>query len=209
MKILIFGASGRTGHELVSQALEQGHEVYAFVRNPEKLNVKHFKLHAIQGDVVNEREVENAVAGKEAVISALGATSPFKYDQTVVDGLENIIRAMEMHQVKRLVYMSAINVGDSISHAGLLIRCLAPLLLRSETKGHEARERIIRNSKVDWTLVRAAGLNNGKLTNQYRSGIDVYAKGIAAAISRADVASFMIKQLTDSSYIRKAPLVMY
>ncbi len=105
MNILIFGASGTTGHELVNQALEQGHIVTAFVRNPAKLKITHNNLKIVQSDVVNYLEVENAVKGQDAVFSALGASSPFKYDQTVVDGVGNIIKAMEQSNVKRFIYL--------------------------------------------------------------------------------------------------------
>jgi putative NADH-flavin reductase len=209
MNILIFGASGATGHELVRQGLDQGHHVTAFVRTPSKLKVEHQNLSVIQGDAIDFPLVQNAIRDKDAVLSSLGARSPFKYDQTVVDGMQNIVKAMSEGQVARLIYLSAINVGESRQDAGLLIRFLAPILLRSETAGHEKREAIIRESSLQWTLVRAATLTNGPRLSDYRRGEDIRAGGIVASISRADVADFMLTQLTDGSYLRKAVRIMY
>ena len=209
MQILIFGASGKTGHELVKQALAQGHRVTAFVRNPPNLKITNENLKVIQGDAINYQLVEEAVKGHDAVFSTLGAASPFKYDQSVVDGVNNIVQAMETNGVNRFIYMSAINVKESRRNAGLLIRVAGTTLLRTETAGHEAREKIIRQSRLDWTLVRSGGLSNGKHTGNYRSGEDIKAKGVAAGIARADVADFMLRQLTDHRYLRKTPIIMY
>ena len=209
MRILIFGASGKTGHELVKQALAEGHHVTAFVRNPSNLKILNENLKVFQGDVTNYQQVEDAVKGHDAIFSTLGAASPFKYDQSVVDGTHNIVKAMDANGIKRFIYMSAINVKESRKNAGVLIRVMGTTLLRTETAGHEAREKIIRQSGLDWTLVRSAGLSNGKHTENYRSGENIKAKGIAASISRADVADFMLRQLTDNSNLRKAPMVMY
>ncbi len=209
MNILIFGASGKTGQELVKQALAQQHRVTAFVRNPAKLKITGDNLKVIRGDVSNYKIVEDAVKEHDAVISALGAASPLKYDQSVVDGLSNIVKAMETNGISRFIYMSAVNVNESRRNAGPLIRFLAPVLLRTESAGHEAREKIIRNSRLSWTLVRAGGLSNGGHTTVYRSGENIKAKGIAAGISRADAADFMLRQLADNSFLKKAPIVMY
>jgi putative NADH-flavin reductase len=209
MKLILFGASGATGHELVKQALEKGYQVTGFVRDPVKMKISHSKLELIVGDVANDHLVGDAINGKDAVFSTLGAASPFKYDQSVVIGISNIVNAMMKSGVNRLIYMSAINVKESRKQAGLLIRVLAPLLLRLETAGHEAREKIIRASPLQWTLVRSAGLTNGMRTGIYRSGTDISANGIVATISRADVADFMMSQLNNDQYIRKMPLVMY
>ena len=209
MNILIFGASGATGHELVKQALEQKHHVTAFVRTPSKLKVEHSQLTIFRGDAGNATQVNEAVKGKEAVLSALGASSPFKYDPVIVEGMSHIVKAMEQKNVNRLIYMSAINVKESRKDAGIIIRILAPLLLRTENAGHEARENIIRQSKLDWTIVRAGGLTNGEHKGMYRNGENVKSIGISASISRKDVADFMLKQLTDKTYLHKCPRIMY
>jgi putative NADH-flavin reductase len=209
MKILIFGASGKTGRELVKQALELGYRVTAFVRKPAKLNISNGNLVKFEGNIVNYELVERAVKGQDAVLSALGASNPFLYDPVVVEGMGNIITAMEKLGVDRLIYMSAINVRASRKNAGIIIRALAPLLLRTETEGHEAREKFVRHSLLTWTIVRSASLSNGEHKQQYRFGLNIKTSGIAARISRADVADFMLAQLHDKTFHRKAPMVMY
>ena len=209
MNLLIFGASGRTGHELVRQALAANHHVTAYIRNPPKLKIESENLRVIQGDATDYSLVEDAVKGHDAVFSTLGAASPFKYDQSVVDGIENIVKAMEATGVRRLIYMSAINVKESRGNAGLLVRFAATTLLKTETAGHEAREAIIKSSSLDWTLVRPAKLSDGKHTASYRHGEQVSAKGLAGGISRADVADFMLRQVNDNTYVRRTPMVMY
>jgi len=209
MKILIFGASGATGHELVNQALTQGHIVTAFVRNPSKLKIKHDNLIVIQGDVIHYPLVENAVKGQDAVLSALGASSPFKYDQSVVDGANNIIKAMETNNISRFIYMSFVGVKESRHTAGFVIKYIASKLLSTEVAGHEAREKLIKQSQLKWTIVRAPTLSNGKHIAQFRSGEEISSKGFTVMISRADVADFMLRQLTDTTFIRRTPSVMY
>ena len=209
MKILIFGASGATGHELVNQALTQGHIVTAFIRNPSKLKIKHDNLIVIQGDVIHYPLVENAVKGQDAVLSALGASSPFKYDQSVVDGANNIIKAMETNNISRFIYMSFVGVKESRHTAGFVIKYIAPKLLSTEVAGHESREKLIKQSQLKWTIVRAPTLSNGKHIAQFRSGEEISSKGFTVMISRADVADFMLRQLTDTTFIRRTPSVMY
>lgn len=209
MRLVIFGASGKTGQELVKQSLGKGHHITAFVREPSKLNITHLNLSIVKGNVTDYPLVEATIKGNDSIFSTLGAASPFKYDQSVTDGIRNIVKAMEATGVGRLIYMSAINVKESRRYAGPLIAILGTTLLRTETAGHEARENIINKSHLAWTIVRAAGLNNGKHTGLYRSGEKIKANGITAGISRADVADFMLNQLTDTHYVRKSPMVMY
>lgn len=209
MQILIFGASGRTGQELVKQALALGHNVMAFVRNPAKLSITHDNLEIFQGDIVDYQMVDAAVKGQDAVLSALGASSPFKFDKPVVDGMINIIKAMENNNVSRLIYLSAIIVKESRKYAGVLGRLLSPVLLRNEIAGHEAREQLIKRSRLDWTIVRPAKFSDNGSKTDYRSGLNIRANGITDNISRDDTADFMIRQLNDPTFIRNTPIVMY
>jgi putative NADH-flavin reductase len=209
MNILIYGASGATGHELVNQALTKGHIVTAFVRNPSKLKVTHQNLKIIQGDVTNYQLVEETTKGQDGVLSALGASSPFKFDQSVVDGVSNIIKAMETIGVSRFIYMSFVGVKECRNSAGFVIKYIAPKLLSTEIAGHEVRESLIKRSQLKWTIVRPPTLTNGKRTTQFRSGENIVSKGFTVSISRADVADFMLQQLTDNSFLRRAPRIMY
>jgi putative NADH-flavin reductase len=207
--VIIFGASGKTGQELTIQALAMGYIVTAFVRNPLKLKITHDNLKVIQGSISDFEKVSLAIKGQDAVLSALGAASPFKFDQSVIDGTENIIKALKIEGTSRFIYMSFIGVKESRNTSGFVIKYIAPRLLSTEIAGHEARESMIKQSGLNWVIVRAATLTNGKHTGQYRRGEGVLAKGFPVSISRADVADFMLNQVTDDSFLRKAPGIMY
>jgi putative NADH-flavin reductase len=209
MKILVFGASGKTGQEIVQQGLASGHHVTAFTRNPSKLKITNENLRIIQGDITNYQLVEDAVKGQDAVLSALGASSPFKFDQAVVDGVANIIKVMQALDVSRFIYMSFIGVKESRSAAGFVIKYIAPKLLSTEIAGHEAREKMITQSQLQWTIVRPPTLTNGKHTGKYKMGENITANGFTVTISRADVADCMLKQLTGKDFLNKTLRVMY
>ncbi len=210
MKIVIFGASGATGKLLVAQALERGHLVTAFVRTPSKLETRHIALQIAQGDVKDSAAVARAVAGNEAVLSALGVGKPLRHDPAVIEGVRNIVRAMEQSGPARLIYQSFLGVHEGRAQAGFVLgKIMATLVVRNEVADHEAKEAIIRNSKLDWTIVRPVVLTKGPHTGVYRHGADIRARSLVPKISRADVAEFMLSQLSDQTYVRKAVAVMH
>ena len=206
--MLVFGASGATGRHLVSQALQGGHHVTAFVRDPARLATRHERLVLVQGDVADAAEVERGVAGHDAVLSALGVGRPLRHDEAVIEGVRHIVKAMERENVRRLVYLSTSGVRESRVGAGLLVRLMAASLIRHEIADHEIKEGLVRASTLDWTIVRAPLLTNGRRTGRYRSGEDVSARSPLPMLSRADVAEFMIRQLHAVSFVRKAPRLM-
>jgi putative NADH-flavin reductase len=208
MNLLIFGASGRTGHHLVNQALEGGNTVTALVRDPSKLKISHDQLRVVRGELSDDSILTDLLKGQHAVISALGASSPFKYDQTVVDGMRMIVKAMERGGVARLIYLSFIGVRESRADGGIVIKYLAPVLLKTEIAGHEEREKIIRGSKLDWTIVRAPTLTNGIKKGDYRTGVALSSGGFVVSIPRADVADFMLTQCDNNSNIGKVIRIM-
>lgn len=208
MKLLIFGASGATGKHLVSQALEGGFEVSAFVRDLRKLPQTHPRLTLIQGNVEDVDRIHQAIAGHDAVLSALGANGMFQFDPVVVNGLQHIVQAMATQRVKRLIYLSTLGVRDSRKRAGFMIRVMAPTLLRHEIRGHELREEIIQHSSLHWTIVRAPILTNTEPTGNYRIELDLQSRQIANRLSRADVAYCMLEQLKHDQFINKAVSVM-
>jgi putative NADH-flavin reductase len=209
VNILIFGASGRTGWELVQQALAQGDSVTAFVRDPAKFDIKHASLKVVQGDVADHTSVERAVKNKDAVICALGSFTPTKRDPTLVEGLRNIIRAMEQAGVRRLIYLSFLGVREGRRGLGPVVNYIVAPLLRNPIADHEEKERLIRQSRLDWIIVRPPRLTSGRRTGLYRSGEQIAARTPILTLSRADLAEFMLKQLTDDTFVRKAPRVMY
>jgi putative NADH-flavin reductase len=210
MRVIVFGASGATGRQLVGQALADGHEVTAFVRNASRLDTRSGRLTVVVGDVAEVTVVASAVDSHDGVLCALGAATPLRRDATLVEGLRHIVCAMEQSGVRRLVYLSFLGVREGRSQLSIVGRYLvAPLLLRNVVADHEAKERIIRMSSLDWIIVRPPRLTNGVHRGSYRSGVDVRATSIVPRISRADLAEFMLRQLTQDTYVRKSPAVMY
>lgn len=194
--VLVFGASGATGREVVKQALDRGYSVAAFVRHPDKFDVKHPHLAVIVGDVTEYASVERAVAGRDAVVSALGAGNSLRSHPALTDGIGNIIRAMDHAGVRRFVYLSMLGIGDSRKQLGLIDRYIVvPLLLRNVLTDHAKQEKLIVQSTLDWVIVRPPRLTNGPYTGRYQSGNDITKRTLLASISRADVADFIVNQL--------------
>jgi putative NADH-flavin reductase len=126
MKLAIFGATGKTGKELVAQALDQGHEVTSLVRDPARLTVEDERLTLVVGNVLDPTCVAQAVQGQDAVICALGAGSDLKKSTVRTTGTINIIRAMQENNVKRLLVVSAMGVGESWDSLSLFINSSSP-----------------------------------------------------------------------------------
>jgi len=209
VNVLVFGASGATGREVVRQALDRGYSVRAFVRDPGKLQIRHARLAVVTGDVTDYAAVERAVQGTDAVASALGSGNSLGSQPALIDGVRNIVRAMQHVGVRRLVYLSMLGVGGSSRQLGFVDRYVVlPLLLRNVMQDHARKEEIIRRSTLDWVIVRPPRLTNGPHTGNYRSGEDVRDGTFLASISRADVADFMVKQFADDRYVHGTPAVM-
>jgi putative NADH-flavin reductase len=209
VNVLVFGASGATGREVVEHALDRGHSVGAFVRDPDKLEIKHANLILMVGDVTEYALVERAVRTRDAVASALGSGNSLSSDPALIDGVQNIIRAMDHAGVRRFVYLSMLGVGGSGKQLGFVDRYIVvPLLLRNVVTDHARKERLINRSTLDWVIVRPPRLTNGPYTGRYRSGEDVRERTLLASISRTDVADFMVKQFTDDRYVRRTPAIL-
>jgi putative NADH-flavin reductase len=250
VKVLVFGASGGTGRNIVEQALTQGHIVTAFVRNPARIRVAHENLRIVRGDISSSESVATGVAGHDAVLSALGVRLPvpvviliifacqivkrlvalhgpaalfvelgvpilailllFRRNNVLSEGTRNIVGAMERLGVRRFVCESSLGVGDSKWRLGVLHNLIAiPLFLRNVFADKEAQERIIRESNLDWVIVRPTALTNGPRRSIYRTGSGIGHWFLPTSISRADVAEFMLKQVTADSYLRRTPSLAY
>jgi putative NADH-flavin reductase len=209
MKLVVFGATGGTGRQIVEQALAQGHAVTAFVRNPAKLDLKHPNLQIFQGDVMDATAVDRAMQGQEVVLSALGAPASQK-DALRSEGTRHIIQAMQKNGVRRFVCMTTIGMGDSRKMLPFTYKyIIVPFILRSAFADSERQEGFIRQSQLDWTIVRPAALTDNNHTGVYRHGFPVMEKKLKFKISRADVADFMLKQLADAKYLHKTPALSY
>jgi putative NADH-flavin reductase len=209
MKVLVFGATGGTGQQLVEQALQRGHTVTAFARVPAAISIHHQRLSIVQGDALDSARVESAVAGHDAVLSALGARALFKRNQSIQTELaRNIVAAMKKQGVRRFIYESAYGVGYSPANLAFGHRVVMRLLLKNIYADKVGAERLIRDSGSDWVIVHPPQLTNGPRTGKYEIGTDMRLP-FGAKISRADVADFMLNMLTDDTYLRNTVVVAY
>jgi putative NADH-flavin reductase len=208
--VLIVGATGGTGRQLVTQALERGHVVTALVRDPSRFRLDHPQLTITQGDVLDQESVEAAMSGQGAVLSALGHKRFFRPTRILSEGTRNILRAMEIHSVPRLICETALGIGDTAGRMGLyytffVIPVILPFYFWDKTR----QERIVAGSRPDWVIVRPAVLTNGEKRGRYRHGRRVGSLVLTARISRADVADFMLNQLASDKYLRTAVSVSW
>ncbi|MDV6377274.1 SDR family oxidoreductase [Sporosarcina sp. GW1-11] len=197
MKIVIFGATGRTGSEILRNALNNGHEVKAFVRTPEKCE-PHERLTVIQGDVRNADEVKCVIKGADAVVSALGTDQT----TTLTEAIPVIIDGMTEHRIKRIV---------TIGTAGILQSRNEPSLLRYQSKDsnrkltfaaeeHHKVFDLLRNSSLDWTIVCPTYLPDGEAVGNYRTERD-YLPIDGKEISTKDTAAFAYDELIKKEHI--------
>lgn len=204
-RILVIGATGGTGQVLVRQLLERGYQVTAFVRNPAKLKVEHPKLMITQGNVLDYDSVETAVRGHDAVLSALGHKRFFYPTSILSKGTQNLLRAMEKFDVLRFVCETSLGIGSSAGQLGLYYTFFTiPIILPFYFWDKALQEKIISDSNTKWTIVRPGVLTNNPKQGEYRHGPDIGSYIWTVRISRADVANFMIDQITDDTYVGMA-----
>jgi putative NADH-flavin reductase len=209
MRIFVIGATGATGQQIVERGLTQGHDITALVRNPDKFEMKHESLHVVKGDILDRGSLD-AVQQQDAVISSLGTRKISLEPVTLLsEGTKNLVRAMEQHGVKRLICITGLGAGDSKGHGGFLYdRLILPLILRRIYDDKNRQEAEVRQSNLDWTIVRPAALTDDPATGDYRVMTDL--TGVTAGnISRVDVADFVLGQLTDDHYLYQTPLISY
>ena len=207
MNILIVGSTGTIGRELVKQALASGHVVTALAREPARLQHDNHELTVSQGNVMDPASLERVMPGQDAVLCALGAGGR---GGLRAPGTQNIIEAMRTCGVRRLVCLSSLGVGDSRANLDFFWKhVMFGLLLRAAYADHVAQEVVIRDSDLDWTIVRPGAYTDGERTGNYRHGFPATAKNLKLKIARADVADFMLNQLGDDSYLHMAPGISY
>lgn len=207
MKLIIFGSTGSIGRLLVRQALEQGHAVTAFARDPAKLDISHENLATVQGDALDLPSVEKAVPGQDAVLCTLGAGVKGTVRSR---GTKNIIRAMEKAGVRRFICQSTLGVGDSWNNLSFFWKYIMfSGLLRRAYADHVSQEDYVRQSDLDWIIVRPAAFTDAGRTGEYRHGFPCNDRTLELRISRAYVADFMLKQLTQDTYLHETPGLSY
>ncbi|MQY09212.1 NAD(P)-dependent oxidoreductase [Actinomadura macrotermitis] len=213
MKVVVFGATGGTGHHVVRQALEQGCAVTAVVRDPARLAVRHPGLTVSAAALADPAALRDAVAGHDAAVSALGANTLGQARAGVVSSLiREIVAALDACGVRRLVAVSAAPVGDvpdGESFAGRrLVYPLVSAVFRTVYSDLAAMERRIRDSPLDWTIARPPRLTGGPGRGRYRqeTGANV-ANG--RVLARADLAHAALGWLHDPATVRQVVGVAY
>jgi putative NADH-flavin reductase len=210
MRLLIIGATGKTGRKLVQFGLEQGHTLTVLVRNPRKILMEHANLYIEKGNVLVPEDLGKTLKGQDAVLCALGHKRFFIKTNILSKGTENIIEAMKINQVRRLVCITALGINDSKFKLGLYYTLFTiPLILYFYFKDKAKQERLIMESGLEWTIVRPGQLTNGKGRGTYRHGPNLGNYVLTKVISRADVADFMLRQLKEKTYLRKTTGITY
>jgi uncharacterized protein YbjT (DUF2867 family) len=206
MRILIIGGTGGTGRELIREGLARGHDVTVLARKPGRVKQSHERLTVLQGDVRDLHSVGAAVQGQEAVVCALGHKRWLYPTRILSDGTANILRAMEVEGVRRFVCQTSLGVGDSFGRMGLYYTLFViPFILPLYYWDKHRQERVIRESGTDWVIVRPGALVNGRGRGRYRHGSAVGNWLWTVRVARADVAAFLLDQLTDDRYLRATP----
>ncbi|MBB4377028.1 putative NADH-flavin reductase [Bradyrhizobium sp. CIR48] len=209
LKVLVLGATGPTGRRIVSQALARGHQVTALVRSPGKAG-EPSGARVVVGDARDEKALREAVSGQDVVVNALGTPASLFREVTLLStATRALVNAMKAEQVFRLVCITGIGAGDSAGHGGFVFdRVIFPLLLRKVYADKNRQEAIVRNSGLDWILVRPAVLNDKSGRGAIRALTDLGGFN-GGAISREDVAAFVLDQMQVDTWLHRSPLITW
>ncbi len=205
MRVLIVGAAGPLGQELVREALKQNHEVTALVRHEKQLaGLRDQRLTITEADVLLPGALDRAMTAQEAVICSLGVKVTRHKVTVFSEGTLNLIRAMQRHNVRRLLCITGIGAGNSRGHGGFFYnRVIQPFFLKTIYQDKDRQEKLVAESGLDWMLIRPAVLTNGKALNRF--SVVEKMRGLQAnKISRADAAEWTIAQLENDKYLYRA-----
>ncbi|RSD27813.1 NAD(P)-dependent oxidoreductase [Mesobacillus subterraneus] len=206
MNILVLGATGRVGSQIVTYALHDRHHVTVLVRSPKKIQINNDNLSIIQGNVLNKDDIVRSMYGIDVVISALNTDGT----TTLSESMPLIIQAMENAGIKRII---------TIGTAGILQSKTAPNLLRYQSseskqkstraaKEHHKAYDILKQSTLEWTIVCPTYLPDGEKAGSYRIGRNFLPDG-GAKITVSDTAEFTYKQIQASDYIKSRVGIAY
>lgn len=211
MNILLFGATGGTGKQVLLQALEQGHFVTAIVRNPSKIKLQSDRLKIVQGDVLTSN-LDLAFVEQYAVICCLGVPAN-KAGTLRSEGTKNIIKAMKVANVNRLICQTSLGFDDSVevlkNTSFIFKKLIVPFILKSTFNEHSLQEKVIKESDLNWTIIRPGNLTDGKKTENYKSSFSYSDPALKVKISRADVAHLILKQLSTNDNFQKTIGISY
>jgi putative NADH-flavin reductase len=203
MKILVIGAAGGTGEEVVQQAMRQGHEVTALVHHAEDARFPS-GVRVVTGDVLNPSLLEEVMPGQDAVVDALGGHTPWKATTLETNAARLVIDAMRQNSVQRLLVVSAIGVGETKDLVpGWYEKLILPTVLRGAMHDKEQMEPEIAASGLEWTIVRPGHLVDGERTGIVKT-FEPGTGEKAHKITRADLAGFLLDVLAQRSYLRQS-----
>jgi putative NADH-flavin reductase len=209
-KILVIGANGGVGAEVVKLALQQGHEVTAIVRNPDRLKIRHDHLTIVKGDILQPETIRKSFEGKDIVVSAIGSNSR-KATTLYSEGNRNVLNAMKETGVKRAFFISASGIEVNPSFNFVLqwaTKNILQRLFKEMYKDLERMEAVIHNSDLNWTIVRPPRLTNAGTSGNYRISINRYLDQ-GKSISRADLAYFILANMHNDSIYKSTVEVAY
>ncbi len=201
MKVLVVGAAGKTGRAVVEQAVAAGHAVTAFVHKADEYDGSNVRI--VEGDATNRADVDTAVRGQDAVIDTIGGKTPYKETTLEASAANTIIASMQQNGVRRLVVTSMLGVGDGEANATIYERLLVSTFLRGADKDKSAMESAVESSGLDWVILRPAILTDDPAKGNVRV-LHAETGENAHKITRADLASFMIAQLSNDEYLHQA-----
>ena len=211
MKLLVIGASGGIGLEVVKQALSRGHEVRAFARSADSIRLSNARLDKRNGSALKVSDIASAMTGVDAVILTLGVRAGPGMVLGPIDlfsrATQIVIDAMKKERVKRLICVTGFGAGDSRSKLGPLQAMFFQLLLGRAYEDKDVQEVMVRKSGLDWIIVRPVVLTNGPKTCRYKV-LDNPKDWKSGTISRADVADFLVKQVQAPAYLGKTPVLI-
>ena len=205
MRIVLFGATGLTGNEILKQAIDDGHKVTIIVRNLNSIEIKHSNLTIKEGDILNLQSFEDDLKDSDVVISAVGTGTSFskarKPTTLYSEGFRNIVKAMRKHKINRFVALLSVGTIPDPNEALIHKIMIRPMLKGTYEDMRRAESFLTECEDIDWTGIRPLRLNNKPRTGKYRTAKDILPpKGVN--ISRADVAEFILKQMDSEDYIR-------
>jgi putative NADH-flavin reductase len=204
MKVLVFGATGKTGGLVVDRALAKGHEVTVLVRDRAKYTKAGVRV--LAGDATNAGDVKKAMEGQEAVIDTIGGKTPYKAVTLETDAVNAVIGAMMAAGARRLIVVSMMGIGASRQQAPFWYRyLLMPTFLHGSTKDKIAMEEAVRKSGLEYVIARPPILTEDPATGHV---ITLGPSATGHKISRADLAQFLVDQLTENGHLNQAVTVV-
>ena len=204
MRVIVFGATGRIGHMTVQELLKEGHDDTAFARNPQKLGFTNPKLFLIAGNALDANDVFAAVKDHDAVVITLGSGMSRK---SIIrsKGTKNVIRAMHIHRVRRLICQTTLGTGESWVNLNFWWkRVMFGALIAPVFRDHELQEQLVEVSGLDWTIVRPAAFTDDATSRPVIEDVPISARDLDLKVSRYDLARFLTRQIVDTNYLCRA-----